>query len=384
MIKNRKDQKIRLPRIGTIKVGEKDDKDLPTSLDYFIITGDYADAVRKKYGDKPSELEVFFPSNDIEVNLDEMYRCYGASGLKCIGNGETFTQFTDKYKEPDKCPCWRNDPPEGTKKECFESMRLSFVIKGIGVTGLWQFASKSENSMNNLRASMNLVLNATGTLVGIPFLLKVKMEESNISGVNHKFPVISADCKMQLDEMIEKKLLAPQAGAEQHQLIEEKIEGGDGKEAEIADVDVIEERSNPNYKDFSEEVQAEWDDFDKYLNDNKDNLDKDSYIVTRHWLDTLSANRTVEDLKRNRGKVELQMQKKSSGKYKDYHEDLITECCKLIDAKDRVDVIAKLNTLIGKWDIEKLDDLSKTTENQCLTLLENFEKAHAKDNDLPF
>ncbi|MEE9573039.1 MAG: hypothetical protein V3W20_08330 [Candidatus Neomarinimicrobiota bacterium] len=380
MLKNRSEGLGRPPRLGKIKVGEKTEGGHPTSVDYFIIDSEYKDLVTKVYGEKPKVINIVFPSDNIEDNLNEMYRWYGKSGLKCTGNGETFTQFIDSVEEPKGCPCFRADENIETKPQCHASMIMSFIITGIGVTGIWHFTSKAVFSRSGIRAIMEMVQATTGKLAGVPFFLRVEMQESTISGNPNKFPVVSIDCAMDLEALMKQNL---QIGAAETKILPEPHPStvSDDKSKEIEpEPDKSEQKAK-----FSPLVQAKWDEFDKYLNDNKDTMDEEVHKTTREWLDT-REDPTTKYLVENLSKLQEKLKPKTTGEYKQHHESLITACCDTLKTKDRLPVIQTLNIMVNAWKIEGLEKLSETTENQCLNLLEEFDKqqvAEQSDN-LPY
>ncbi len=390
MLKNQQNRMIRLPRIGKIKIGKKDEQDLPKGLDYFIIDSDYSAKVfevyhRKDETDKtkklpPNIIRIAFPSNDIEVNLDEMYRWYGTSGLKCTGDGETFNRFVDVKDPEEGCPCHLAVPPEGQKQQCYISMRMSFIILGIGVTGVWQFSSKSVYSMSSVRAAMKMVKDTTGRLAGMPFYMRVEMQKSALADNPHVFPVVSVDCAMDIEELMAQNLkLLPTANKQ----IEEK------KDPTTKEIPASAKKQKSDEKTkFTPLIQHQWDEFDKYLNDNKAKLPEKAYNTAREWLDGIKKP-TVEKLILNLSKIKTQESKDevpSDGYYKSYHESLITACCDTLKTKDRLPVIQTLNILVRKWGIDGQEKLKDCTENECLNLLDEFDKAQVAEQeaDLPY
>ena len=378
---------IRLPRIGKIKVGKKDEHDNPKGLDYFIIDSDYADKVfevyhRKELGTNseptgrklpPNIIRIAFPYNDIELNLEEMYRWYGTSGLKCTGDGETFNRFVEG-KEPDGCPCHLAEPPEGQKQQCHISMRMSFMVLGIGVTGVWQFASKSVYSMSSVRSAMLMVKENTGQLAGIPFYMRVEMQKSAIAGNPHVFPVVSVDCAMNIEELMAhniKRITSPA-----RQLEEKKL---DPKKE-------IKPEPEEKKKEFAPAIQREWDVFYKWLEDNRDKLKEGTYDTAMIWLKGLEFP-TVEKLLKNLTVIKSQLiSATASGEYKSYHDTLITNCCEALKTENRLPIIQTLNNMIKAWGIDGIEKLSDASENQCLNLVDEFDKMQKNDNeaDLPY
>ena len=134
---------------------------------------------------------------------------------------------------------------------------------------------------------------------------------------------------------------------------------------------------------FSPLVQAKWDEFDKFLNENKDKMDADVYKLTHEWLDNLK-DPTTKKLTENLAKLKERL--KSDSKYSSYHESLITACCETLKTKDRLPVIQTLNNMVKKWGIDGTEELSDTSENQCLNLLEEFDKQQVaeQDDNLPY
>jgi len=81
--------KRRLPRLGIIRLGIKKKSakgvEYPAEVDYFVVPPE----VQKLYGEKPKELDVMIPLNEIEAVFPCAYKHYGSSkGLKCSGDGE--------------------------------------------------------------------------------------------------------------------------------------------------------------------------------------------------------------------------------------------------------------------------------------------------------
>lgn len=376
MLKDKKhtNQLIRPPRIGQVKVGEKTEKGYPTSTDYFIIDSDYADKVKAVYGEKPKALKIFFPFDNIEDNLDEMYRYYGSSGIKCKGDGETFMKFDETMTLPPKCPCDFAEPPEGQKQQCFPSMIMAFVIKGIGITGVWHFSSKSIYSRNNVRASMLMVKEVSGKLAGMPFILRVEMRKSATAGSSHVFPVISVDCEMDIEKLAEKQLQITDKPENIKELIAPVTKDREQKKDE------------PESK-FAPAIQTEWDAFHKWIEDNKDKLAPGTYNTAIIWLNGLEKP-TVEKLLKNLALIKSQIKiiDEPTGEYRECHESLITNCCEILKTKDRLPVIQTLDNMVKKWGIDGIEKLSDTSENQCLNLVDAFDNLQREEDeaDLPY
>jgi hypothetical protein len=99
----------RLPRLGKIHLGVKktasSGKEYPSEVDYFVCPPE----VQKVFGERPKSLRVMFPVENEEVFFSQWYKCYGASLLKCKGDGakaSTWDEENGGLKEI-TCPCPR-------------------------------------------------------------------------------------------------------------------------------------------------------------------------------------------------------------------------------------------------------------------------------------
>ncbi len=148
---------------------------------------------------------------------------------------------------------------------------------------------------------------------------------------------------------------------------------------------VHEQKPKVSEHKFSPLVQAKWDEFDKYLEENKAKLSADDYKVTRGWLDGLK-DPTTKQLIENLSKLKERLNPKTTSKYAQYHESLITACCETLKTEDRLPVIQTLNNMVKAWGIDGIEELSDTSENQCLNLLEEFDKQQVAeaDQNLPY
>ena len=95
----RDNKKTKLPLIGKIKVGakvQKGGKEFPTSLDYFVASGDYKHEFDKAFGDKPSKIEVVFMSDDFEAVCNERFEIRSGKKLYGYGDGKLFYIYDKK------------------------------------------------------------------------------------------------------------------------------------------------------------------------------------------------------------------------------------------------------------------------------------------------
>lgn len=74
IMRNEPINRISLPIIGKIKVGIKDEKGLPKSIDYFVSTGKYAGLFNQAYGDKPQTIQIVFVYDEPGKSCKEEYQ----------------------------------------------------------------------------------------------------------------------------------------------------------------------------------------------------------------------------------------------------------------------------------------------------------------------
>jgi hypothetical protein len=171
-IKNLSDVR-RLPRLGKIALGVKKTTNkegkpcspFPTEVDYFVCPP----AVQKVFGEKPKELRIMFPVNNDEVFFQQWNKCYGASSLKCKGDGERAWAWDDDtggLKEI-PCPC-----PKLEGGECKPIGTLQFLIPEVDGAGIWQITTSSKNSIIDVNSSIDFIRAVAGRIHMIPLILK--------------------------------------------------------------------------------------------------------------------------------------------------------------------------------------------------------------------
>lgn len=182
-------QSPRIPVIGKIKVGAKNEKGYPQSLDYFICDSKYQSHFKEAYGDKPDSIQVCFISNDFADSCDERYECRDKDGrLAGYGDGKEnyIWNGKDYVVEPD-----RKKVAQAGKWETI--LTLKFVVPKIkGIFGLFTFSTKgTKSSLPQIRDTFDTVLEQAGTVINIPFDLVVKKVKSQKPGTKHLFPVVN-------------------------------------------------------------------------------------------------------------------------------------------------------------------------------------------------
>lgn len=195
-----------LPEVGRIRIGEKrvgqNGREYPSSVDWFIPSGKYADIFRRKLGDKPQTIQIVFPSDDAAQVCNEFYEYRDNAGaLFAKGDGRTFSVWNgQKYVElsaeeyprvmeqvAEKCPT--RDGIDNWKIV----LTMRFIIPSVReVVGLWQFSTKGRaSSVRNIRDSFDCVQSLRGTVTGTVFDLSVKFAKSNKPGSSSRYPVVS-------------------------------------------------------------------------------------------------------------------------------------------------------------------------------------------------
>jgi hypothetical protein len=196
--KTTNDAPFTLPRIGLIKVGAKiqkeGGKEYPTSLDYFVATGNYAENFTLALGAKPTKIPVIFVSDDEKSVCYERFEAWSKDGKKLgEGDGVTFTVFDDaKADYVTDVPA--DDPRvQKLKPEFKRILTLKFIIPQVkGIYGHWEFSTRgTKSSINQIIAVFDHVKAQAGRVSAIPFDLVVTMVQSRKPKEVKKYPVVS-------------------------------------------------------------------------------------------------------------------------------------------------------------------------------------------------
>jgi len=197
----------RLRLLGDIRLGKPKPKKGPgQALPCFALRD--APELHKEYGypARPTSLNIVFPFNDPDMNLDDWHRWYGSGGLKCRGNGETidllygpegtmlirngvcqetFAEGDEKFQPGDTVPCggYREIYPKC--KECEGVAYIKVMIQEVyldGILGYYRIATRSKHGILNLRGAMTHAMSIAQRvdghpyLAGIPFILSLVPE----------------------------------------------------------------------------------------------------------------------------------------------------------------------------------------------------------------
>lgn len=164
-------EKRRLPRLGKIRLGikkksAKTGAEYPAEVPYLVVPPE----VQAVYGDKPTEIDVMLPLDDLDAVFPVSYKFYGSGkGLKCNGDGEMayFANDTTKETEERKCPC-----ENLTNGKCKQSGTLSVMLQKINVGGIYQITTSSFNSIVDLASGIDYVKALIGRVAMVPLKLK--------------------------------------------------------------------------------------------------------------------------------------------------------------------------------------------------------------------
>lgn len=175
--------KRRLPRLGKIRLGVKavsaKGKEYPKEVNYFVCPVE----VSKIYGDKPTELDVIFPLNDIETVFPQAYKWYGGShGLKCVGDGETAMRLDEndvknRAMVSRECPCELL-----AKKECSRRACLMVMLPKVSMGGIYQIDLGSFHSIVDINSGLDFIQALIGRFAMVPLKLMRVPRDTHADG----------------------------------------------------------------------------------------------------------------------------------------------------------------------------------------------------------
>lgn len=199
-IKNReKENRLPFSIISKVACGEKSEKGYPRSLDYFVASGKYKPLFDKAFGEKPTTIQIVFPSDDASLVCNEYYELRDDAGKTVAeGDGETFKVWSDKVKAyttltTEQYPDLMDMVAKKYNKEWKVTLKLVFsIVKIRGVMGFWSFTTKgSASTIPQVRDTFDAMLEQNGFVKGVIFDLNVKVHKSNKPGDNSRYPVVT-------------------------------------------------------------------------------------------------------------------------------------------------------------------------------------------------
>lgn len=199
ILTNKQENRLPFPIIGKVKCGIKSDRGFPMSVDYFVPKGKYEALFKEAYGEKPSTIQIVFPSDDAELVCREEYMLRDTAGkLVATGDGEHFRTWSEKKgmyidlttaEQPDLMEKLANH----YKVEWKITLTLNFILPLVrGVMGCWQFVTKgSASTIPNVRNAFDMMLEKNGKCAGVIFDLSVEMHTSQKPSDKSRYPVVS-------------------------------------------------------------------------------------------------------------------------------------------------------------------------------------------------
>lgn len=191
------------PVIGIIRLGIRKETDrgteYPANTNYFVLHD--APQVMEVYGKEPQELDILFPSDDLEASVPTWLKWYGAGvrgkdgkvvggKLKCVGNGPGADGKPGEAKHYDKtdattgvvpmraclgeqCPDWNDGK---SNRQCKPSMTVYVMLPKVSPFGVFAINTTSWNSIRSFYDQLQWIKNLNqGKIALIPFKL-VKQE----------------------------------------------------------------------------------------------------------------------------------------------------------------------------------------------------------------
>jgi hypothetical protein len=190
----------RLVRLGKIRLGIKKTSargsEYPSATDFFVCPVE----VQAVYGEKPRELDIMFPDDDVSKVAGAAYKMYTATrGKVCTSDGQTAVrivdddvlgdspaptqeQFDRALVKPDtknfsrrEIPCPSSECRFFQDNQCKPVMNLLFLLPKVAGLGVYQLDTGSYNSIVDVRGGIELVKRITGgRIAGVPLKLRIK------------------------------------------------------------------------------------------------------------------------------------------------------------------------------------------------------------------
>lgn len=193
---------LELPEIGRLHIGMKNERGLPTSIDWFRPTGKYAGMFTAALGERPQTIQIIFPDDDPAKVCNERYEYRDDKGaLVARGDGRTFEIWNGKIYAPYDIAQYpdimaqvtQNNPTKRGADNWDVALTLRFIVPAVrGIVGIWQFSTKGRaSSIQNIRNSFDGVQMMRGTVTQTVFDLSVQFAKSNKPGVSSRYPVVS-------------------------------------------------------------------------------------------------------------------------------------------------------------------------------------------------
>jgi len=181
---------IKLPigekiRLGIRKKNEKG-VEYPVETHFFVCPK----AVRDIFGDEPTELRVYFPTNKREEIFPQNYEKYGSNNaLQCWGDGEKSGQRKNLENgkwEDVECPCEHYNKEYDKKTKiggCVKAGYLKFMIPSVTIGTFFQCRVGGTVSIEECNSAFKLAEGTTGGhWAMIPFRMQRIAKKLKIPG----------------------------------------------------------------------------------------------------------------------------------------------------------------------------------------------------------
>ena len=198
-IKGKSAQSFRsdLPILGKIKIGEKNQRGFPQSLDYFKCISKYERLFYDTFDKKVNQLTISFHSDDTNKVCFERFEFRDKSGSLVIdGDGELFNFFDGaKYRQTNDKDLIKTVVKNNNLKMS-RILTIRFLIPAIKeLFGVWELSTKAEkSSIESIINTFDTVQKNAGTVVNIPFNLnvsRIKSQRNYIINGKQMKPVFS-------------------------------------------------------------------------------------------------------------------------------------------------------------------------------------------------
>lgn len=210
----------RLPRIndGKIRLGikkkmqktktvkgkpEKYWIEYPAEVDYFVVPP----AVEAIYGDKPKELEIYVPVNDLNIIFPQAYKWYVKSGIRCLGDGIRARRNNEGNWEEIKCPCKNLKTKDNPKGVCGRVATFLFILRKVNMGGVYQIDTGSIHSIIDIQSGLEYAAELFHSATGerrfnmIPLKLRRIERETHGSGRKETHYTMVVELDMSVDEL---------------------------------------------------------------------------------------------------------------------------------------------------------------------------------------
>ena len=210
----------RLPRIndGKIRLGlkkkvqktktvsgkkEKYFIEYPTEVDYFVVPP----AVAAIYGDKPKELDIMIPVNDLNIVFPQAYKWYVKSGIRCLGDGIKARRNNEGKWEEIGCPCKNLKTKDNPKGVCGRVANFLFILPKVNAGGVYQIDTGSIHSIIDIQSGLEYAAELFHSATGerrfnmIPLKLKRIERETHGSGRKETHYTMVIELAMTVDEL---------------------------------------------------------------------------------------------------------------------------------------------------------------------------------------